>query len=454
MDSESHLTEHEIALIRDAVAQRRTPKTLAEGKWSVSPLNQDPKVIARCGEAQLPQRAIIRDITLRTAEQAVGVWLSEAQRRHLAEAIAGIGVKDIQVSWIASDTSNSLKAEVDLLHKIDPKIETSLLGTSPKNVKAAADAGIDLFQTYGCSIPEFHLIYGSYGRQILRAHRRGEDWRKTVKYPRNEAEHFALMQEDVAYAKKLGMKAAMVTSMLHYATPDYLERFAKAAADAGADEIGLSDGASGVGPEALRYMVSVVKKTAPKAMISAHVHNSFGLGTATAVAAIQAGAGIVEVAVNHLCSSTGQADLAEVVAALEVLYGVHTGIDLAKLTPLKLMVEDITGIKMSDMKAITGKYAGTYTEEAMWEEEQYAPVHKGVQTSIFGNPARYVLGRFSGVSGAWNIRAKLAELGHSVTDKQMEEILGQLKTTMEMRHRTLSDEELVELSIDLLKKGG
>jgi len=449
---DSHLTEKEIAVIREAVANRRTPKTLVDGKWSVSPLNQDPAVLGKCADSQLPKQVVIRDITLRTAEQAVGVWLSQPQRRYLAEAIVGIGVKAIQVSWIASDTSNTLKEETDLIHKLDPSIETSLLATSIKNVEVAAAAGIDLFQTYGTSLPEFHVIYGSYGRQILRAHRRGEDWRKTVKYPRNEAEHFALMQEDVRHAKKLGMKAAMVTSMLHYATPDYLARFARAAAEAGADEIGLSDGASGVGPEALRYMVSIVKKEAPGAAISVHVHNSFGLGTATAVSAVQAGASIVEVAMNHLCSSTGQADLAEVVAALEVLYGVGTGIDMSKLTPLKLMVEDMTGIKMSDMKAVTGKYAGTYSEEGMWEEEQYAPVHKGVQTSIFGNPARYVLGRFSGVSGAWDIRAKVAEKGYEVSDAQMEVILKQLKSIMEMRHRTLSDEELVEISIDILKK--
>jgi len=404
-------------------------------------------------EAKLPEKVLIRDITLRTAEQAAGVWLSQAQRRILAEAIAGIGVKAIQVSWIASDTSDHLKTEVDFLHKIDPSIETSLLATSPKNVKIAADAGIDLFQTYGCSIPEFHVIYGSYGRQILRAHRRGEDWRKSVKYPRSEQEHLGLMQEDVAAAKSLGMRTAMITSMLHYATPDYLKRFAKAAHEAGAYEVGLSDGASGVGPEALRYMVNIVKKEAPNAIVSAHVHNSFGLGTATALAAIQAGAGIVEVAVNHLCSSTGQADLAEVVAALEVLYGVSTGVDMSKLTPLKLMVEDMTGIRMSDMKAVTGKYAGTYTEEAMWEEEQYAPVHKGVQTAIFGNPPQYLLGRYSGVSGAWNIRAKLAERGCTIDDGQMAELVGQLKSVMEARRRALTDDELVELSLDLLKKG-
>ena len=220
MEADTLLTEQEIAVIREAVAKRRTAKTLVDGKWSVSPLNQDPDVLARASANHLPQRVVIRDITLRTAEQAAGVWLSQSQRRILAEAIANIGVKAIQVSWIASDTSTTLESEVALLHGIDPSIETSLMATTPKNVKIAADAGIDLFQTYGCSIPEFHLIYGSYGRQILRAHRRGEDWRKTVKYPRNEVEHLALMQEDVACAKKLGMRAAMITSMLHYATPD------------------------------------------------------------------------------------------------------------------------------------------------------------------------------------------------------------------------------------------
>lgn len=450
----SHLTEKEIASIREAVARRRTPKTLVDGKWSVSPQNQDPAVIGRCGDGRLPERVLIRDITLRTAEQAAGVWLSEAQRRHLAEAIVDIGVKAFQVTWLSFEASKYFKDEVAFLHKLDPTIETSVFAASAKNAKVAADAGIDLYTTYGPSIPEFHPIYGTYGRLILRAHHRGEDWRKTVKYPKTEAEHLAVMQEDVAYSRKLGMKAAMFTSMLHYATPDYLARFAKAAHEVGAYEIGVGDGASGVGPEALRYMISIIKKEAPNAQILVHVHNSFGLAAATTLAGIQAGAGAVEVAVNQLCSSTGQADLAEVVAALEVLYGVDTGIDMSKLTALKVLVEDMTGIRMSDLKAVTGKYAGTYTEEAIWEEEQYAPVHKGVNTSIFGNPSRYVLGRYSGVSGTWNIRAKMAERGYKITDAQMAEVLGQLKSIMEMRGRTLSDEELVEVSIDLLKKGG
>ena len=36
----------------------------------------------------------------------------------------------------------------------------------------------------------------------------------------------------------------------------------------------------------------------------------------------------------------------------------------------------------------------------------------------------------------------------------MAEVLGQLKSIMEMRGRTLSDEELVQVSVDLPKKGG
>ena len=82
-----HLTEEELAQIRAAVARSRTPATLVEGKWSVSPFNRDASIIERFGNGRLPERVVLRDITLRTIEQAPGVWVTEAQRCYLAEEL-------------------------------------------------------------------------------------------------------------------------------------------------------------------------------------------------------------------------------------------------------------------------------------------------------------------------------------------------------------------------------
>lgn len=445
-----HLTDHEANLVREAVSRRRTPKTLVEGKWSVSPLNQDSTVIARYGEGRLPERVVLRDITLRTIDQTPGVWVTVAQRRYLAEELIRSGVSSVQIAWLAVEGGADLKKEVEFFKKLNPRIEVSVCGGTSEQVDVAADAGVDLYLAYGPIVPEFHTIHGPYARQILRAQQRGEDWRTTIAYPKTEAEFLKRLQDDVVYAKKRGLRAGMFTSMLHYATIQDVANFARAAHEVGADEIGLGDGASGVAPEAWHFIVSRVRSEAPGIRISVHTHNAFGLATASALAAIQAGADMVEVAVNHLCSGAGQADLAEVAASLEVLYGVSTGIDLSRLTPLKELVEDLTGVRMAPNKPVTGKDVSTYTEEAIFEEEEYAPVHKAANPEVFGNKARYMLGRFSGVSGAQMLRARLAERGLEVSDAKIASLLPRLKAIMEMRGRSLSDDELTDAAYDLV----
>lgn len=441
-----HLTDKEAAVIKEGVQRRRTPKTLVEDKWSVSPLNQNPAVV---GDAA-PKRVLLRDITLRTIEQTPGVWINDLQRRHLTDALVRAGVSAVQLAWLAVETAYDAKKEVAYLKKLNPAVEVSIIGGTSERIDVAVDAGADLYLAYGPIVPEFQTIHGPYARQILRAHHRGEDWRKTIPYPKTEAEHLERLQSDVRHAKKRGLKAGMFASMIHYATVDEVVNFAKAAHDVGADEIGLGDGASGLVPEAWRYIVSLMKREAPNTRIGVHTHNAFGLAAACALASIQAGAEVAEVSVNHLCSGAGQADLAEVAASLEVLYGIPTGIDLSRLTPLRSLVEDMTGIRMAPNKAVTGSDVWTYTEEAIFEEEEYAPVHKAANPAVFGSEARYLLGRFSGASGAWALRGKLAESGVELSDKEMTELLRRLKEVMEVRRRTLTDDELVDAARELV----
>ena len=444
-----HLTAEEAKNITESVRRRRTPRSLVDDKWSVSPLNHDPAVVGNA----VPKRALLRDITLRTIEQTPGVWINELQRRHLSEELVRAGVQAVQLAWLAMESAYDVKKEIAFLKSLNPDMEVSIIGGTSDRVDIAADAGADLYFAYGPIVPEFQTIHGPYARQILRAHARGEDWRKTIAYPKTEAEFLARLQADVRHAKSRGLKAGMFASMVHYATVDEFVNFARAAHEVGADEIGLGDGASGLAPEAWRYIITLMRTEAPNTRIGIHAHNAFGMAAACTVSAIQAGAEVAEVSVNHLCSAAGQADLAEVAASLEVLYGVSTGIDLSRLTALRALVEDMTGVRMAPSKAITGSDVWTYTEEAIFEEEEYAPVHKAANPAVFGNEARYVMGRFSGVSGAGALRDKLAESGLEVSDATMVKLLKRAKEVMEVRGRSLTDNELVEVARDFVRAG-
>ena len=59
-----------------------------------------------------------------------------------------------------------------------------------------------------------------------------------------------------------------------------------------------------------------------------HGHDDFGLATAAAIAAVQAGATWVHGTVNGMGERAGNADLVEVALALEALYGIPTRLDL------------------------------------------------------------------------------------------------------------------------------
>jgi isopropylmalate/homocitrate/citramalate synthase len=440
-----HLTQEEFEQIQAAVKRCRTDETLVRGKWSVSPLNRDPNALG-----VRPSYVKLRDISLRTIEQTPGVWLSPKQRQSLTETLVDAGVRSFQVAWLVFKDAKSLETEVAFLKSLADDIETSVTAATHEQADMAAQAGVDVYSSYAPSIWEFNMIYGTYGRLILRANSRGENWRKTVKYPRSEAEQLDMLASDVQYAQSLGMKGCMASSMLHYATIDYLRKFGKTAQDVGADEIRLNDGASGLAPEAWRYLVSNVREVAPDVPISTHTHNAYGLASANALAAVSAGATGVEVAVNHVCGATGQADLAEVAAALEVLYGVNTGIKLGNLTHLARFVEDLTGAPLAANHPITGVRAFEYAEEAMAEEELYAPVHKSVNPELFGNEAYWVLGRNSGVDASYQLDNSLREKGIELSSEELSSVLERLKRDMESRGRAVTPKELADEALYII----
>lgn len=441
-----HLTEAEFQLLQQALDRCRTPETLVRDKWSVSPVNRDPAAVGT-----LPTQVTLRDISLRTIEQVPGAWLSDKQRRSLAETLVDAGVRSFQVGWMVFKEPKALAEEVRFLKSLRPDVETTVTAATHAQADLAAEAGVDVFSSYVPSVWEFNMIYGTYGRLIIRAHTRGDDWRKTVRYPRSEAEQLEFVADDVRYAQSLGMRGCMASSMLHYATVPYLRSFAQTAIDCAADEIRMNDGASGLAPDAWRYLVGQVRAIAPETPIAVHTHNAFGLAGANALAAVSGGANVIEVAANHVCGATGQADLAEVAAALEVLYGIDTGIDLSQLTRVSRFVEDLTGIPLGAIHPITGVRAFEYAEEAIAEEELYAPVHKSVNPELFGNKAHWVMGRYSGVDASRQLDQALRSRGIELDAADLARVLDRLLTDLESRRRAATPEELADEAEVLLK---
>ena len=449
---EVYLNDQEVQSIREALASRRSPGTHEEGKWSVSPLNRSPEAF-QIPPGSFPKSVVLRDITLRNVHQKPGATITPEGRAALAQALLEVGVRSLQLTWSNFTDPEALRNEVELLRGNVTPVEIAVEGAGTReHLETAAAAGVDLVQLTTPSVPALNYIYGPIGRKIRRAAWAGEDWRSTVHVPATVPEQIYHVCELVRYGRELGLNVSAGINMLAYATDDYLKEYIPAVASAGATDIGLYDGSSGMGPEAWRYTVSLARQLAPDTRTAVHTHNSFGLAVATALACIQAGAGVVEVSVNGMCSASGQADLAEVAAALEVLYGVETGIRMDKLTQLRKLAEDLTGFKVADNKPITGDLVWFYTEEGIVEENAIEPLlHRCLEPGIFGNDGNYYLGQYSGNS---TMMQKLEDLGIQASKKQVSLTLEEVKRNMVLRKRALRDDEVRDIAQGILAASG
>ena len=455
-----YISQNELKQVREEIAKVRTPETLVEGKWNISPLNRDPNVLSNFGPPRYPDSVVIRDNTLRTIEQTPGVCLSDSERQRLAAALVEAGLRSLHTALLYQPTkrlqrgdpkellslnSGASEKEVKFIKSLDSSIEVIVGGSTEEEVDAVVDSGADMVQIFFPCMPILNLVYGIYGRQIQRAAWRGEDWRKTIHPPLTNEALIERIQELSTYAKSKGLKVQLATPQLLHASLEYFDKLCKGASEVGIEEIGLGDGSSAFGHEAYAYLVSRAVEMAPGVRIClSRPHNGFGNAMAKAMAGIHAGAEVLEGSVNSLCTGAGQVDITEAVAALEVLYGVNTGVKMERLTSLRRLVEDISQVFMAQNKPVTGEHAWSYTEEANTEEDELGLyLHKCVNPALFGNVGRLVVGRYSGTWTMWGI---LNEIGVSVEKDLVPIILDEVKHEIEIRKRVLSDDEIKEIA--------
>ena len=238
-----------------------------------------------------------------------------------------------------------------------------------------------------------------------------------------------------------GVRVSVGINQISFAPDEYVATYSAAMHEAGAPEIMLYDGGSGMGPEAYAFMVRLVCEHAPDAVVGVHTHNMFDLAVATALESVKAGARVLEVSVNGYCSASGQADLAATTMALNALYGVKTGIDLSKLTPLARLAEQIVGYEIAWNHPVTGREVFNWggTEFVIQELKVDPLIHWCIEPSMVGNERRWDV-TFD--SGPYTMLDKLEALGLKVDAGLVELILERVKGRMQAQRRVLTDDEV------------
>jgi isopropylmalate/homocitrate/citramalate synthase len=176
--------------------------------------------------------------------------------------------------------------------------------------------------------------------------------------------------------------------------------------------------------------------------VHGHGHDDYGLGTAAAIAAVQAGATWVQGTINGMGERAGNADLLEVALALEALYGIPTRLDLTQARAVSQLVAERAGTPLPPWKAVTGEALFTRESGAVAAQFHDPPAIEPYSSELVGAERGIVLGKKSGID---SIRITLERLGLEVDPDDRAELLEAVKRLGTSRQGLVSDTDFRRL---------
>ena len=209
------------------------------------------------------------------------------------------------------------------------------------------------------------------------------------------------------------------------------------------DSVGVVDTMGCALPEAIKYMVRLVKSLT-NLPVEVHTHNDFGMAVATELAGVEAGADCVHSCANGLGERTGNAALEELIVALHVLYGYDTQYKLGKLPELGELVSRISRFDIAVNKPILGER--NFTRESgigvdLVVKEPLAMF--GTHPALTGRRGEVVLGKKSGKA---SITYNLEQMGITdADDEAVAEMLRLVKDKGIEKRGLLSPEEFKDI---------
>jgi 2-isopropylmalate synthase len=232
------------------------------------------------------------DTTLRDGMQGEGMSLSAAEKARVVKALDGLGVQMIEAGF---PSSNPKEEELFAALAELPLERAVICGfgmTRRRGVEAGEDpALITLVDSFA---PVVTLVGKTWGLHL----------EKVTKVSREE--NLAMIAESVAFCRERGYALSCL----------------EAAIDAGAENVTLCDtnGASLPDQVAAGTEVSVAR-FGERAEIGIHAHDDAGCGVANSLAAVNAGARMVQGTVNGYGERCGNANLTSVLPALQLKMG-------------------------------------------------------------------------------------------------------------------------------------
>jgi 2-isopropylmalate synthase len=400
-------------------------------KW-LSPLNFMEEVTG----PDLSKRKIkIHDVTLRDGEQTPGVAWKEDERVLVAQALDEIGIHRIEAGMpiISEDIRRAIKrltSMKDLKAEIEPLARAHM-----DDINVCLDCGVKSIGIEICLNPY------------------------TLRYAMDLTFDQALERivNTIDYARQNGMKTNYHGWDSSRTNLDYLHRaYTRIIEEAKPDSITVYDTFGDVTPMAVLFLFRKLKEWFPDTSFEFHTHNDFGFSSGSTLAAVLGGADCVHCSFNGLGERTGNTPTEEVVVALELLFGIKTGIKLDGLKRVSRLIEEISKVKVPINKPIVGDRIFDIESGLVVDIiEKFRPL--GVR-AVWGTyvpdlvgakPQTIILGKGAGKA---NIEHYLNKYQISLDEDAVKDLVQQVKDFGRIKKGNLTEEEFL-MMVDHIKKG-
>src|SRR3954470_2606630 len=357
------------------------------------------------------------DTTLRDGTQGESVSFSVDDKLLVAQKLDELGIDYIEGGWPGSNPKDkdffARAGELNLKHARLTAFGSTRFAKNPvhedRNVLALVEANTPVVSIFG----------KTWDLHVKRALGITED------------ENLLLISETVKYLKDHGKE--VVYDAEHFfdgytANPAYALQTLEAAHRAGADVLVLCDTNGGTITGRLVELVGEVRRRFD-GVIGIHTHNDSDLAVANSIAAVEAGATHVQGCMNGYGERCGNANLASIIANLELKLG-HTTIGperLASLSAACRFIAELANLPLRNEQPFVGKSAfahkgGVHVSAVLKDSLTY----EHIAPELVGNRQRVLV---SDLSGRGNILYKLKQhgLADRLTEEARRELLERIK---------------------------
>jgi isopropylmalate/homocitrate/citramalate synthase len=358
------------------------------------------------------------DTTLRDGEQTVGVVLDPQQKLEIARLLDELAVDRIEAGFprVSEEDAQAIRA-----------IAGAGLNAEVWGFSRAVRADVEALVELGLRAS---VIESPVSDLKLRA------------YSVERDEMLRRIREAVAFAAENDVLVAYFGVDGTRAESDFLRAAYETAVEAGAREVVVVDTIGVATPEAAALLVSEVSDWVD-VPVHWHGHNDFGLATAAAVAAVQAGATWIHGTINGMGERAGNASLGEVALALDALYGVRTNLKLDRLREVSARVRELSGYELEPWKPLVGETLFRRESGAVASQFHDPPSIEPYSADLVGAERELVLGKKSGID---SMRIKAEELGFELDDDAQRTLLAQVKELGARKRGLVTDDEFRELA--------